>query len=394
MAVPWLTSMGWSILFSALYAKIRRVNLVVQNVTNFKQVKVSERDVMTPFAILFSVNLILLLVWTCVDPLFWERISISPTESYGTCRADSDSATWKIILAILATLNGTALIGANVEAWKARKIDTEYGESSFIGLIMASILQVVLVGVPLSFLVQDNPTARFFVNSSMAFVVSMSVLSLLFLPKVITLHENSSSTSTKGSKSSRGEPNTLRSQSIAETAIIEDLKTRVKNLEEILQEAGIDGTAYIRQSGLDDFGINGSAFIHPSSLDDCGSSWKSSPDVLSSLSREVESLGRESSRFESLPPVAEEDDEDRTELSEIVEQPPVVPSGPSVTRSSISLWLDQKRNAVSSTYPSPVAVSIPVEEGATTSTKDTTSANEKTNESLRIRIEESMRADK
>jgi len=157
MSVPWLVFLGWSILFSALYAKIRRVNLVVQNGITFRHVKVSERDVMTPFALMFTANLILLVAWTVADPLFWRRNSISSTKLYGACSVDPDSAAWKIILTMLAVLNGASLIGANVKAWKARKIDTEYGESSYIGLIMASILQVVLVGVPLIFLVTDIP---------------------------------------------------------------------------------------------------------------------------------------------------------------------------------------------------------------------------------------------
>lgn len=61
------------------------------------------------------------------------------------------------ILGLLAVLNGLVLIAANLEAYKSRKVSTGYGESTYIGLIMGSMLQVVLVGAPLLIWVNDNP---------------------------------------------------------------------------------------------------------------------------------------------------------------------------------------------------------------------------------------------
>lgn len=324
MAVPWLGAMGWSILFSAMYAKIRRVNLVFRNVMNFRSVRVSEKDVMTPFAVVFTANLILLLVWTIVDPLHWDRRVINATESYGTCAADPDSVAWKVILALLGVLNGAALVGANVEAWKARNIQTEYGESSYIGLIMASMLQVVLVGVPLSFLVHENPTARFFVNSSMAFVICMSVLSLLFLPKVISIYSHADNKS-KEAKTSYVEHSRSNEDS---TAVLEDVKAKVRNLEQLLQKAGIDGAIYIHEAGLDKL-----VLPNRSSL------------LLSGFSLE-NSVGRDSShiRENSLPPVAEEDDDeskDNVFIENAFGQEQGIP--PSSGRSSVSRWLEKKR---------------------------------------------------
>jgi len=331
MAIPWLGAMGWSILFSALYAKIRRVNLMIRNAKNFRSVHVSEKDVMTPFAIVFSANLILLLVWTIIDPLYWERRPINATESYGTCAANPQSEAWKVILALLGALNGAALVGANVEAWKARKISTEYGESSYIGLIMVSMLQVVLVGVPLSFLVHENPTARFFVNSSMAFVTSMSVLSLLFLPKI--LRSRSKSGSKQGdAKSSIGDS----SQSYVDNAaVVEDMKARIQNLQLLLEEAGIDCNVYFKETGLDKLALSTTA---------------SAPI---SFYRGSDSLGRESSRCRepSLPPVAEEGDDDDSKENDQIEnafrkQQAAMHRG--CTRTSISRWLEKKRTEQSS----------------------------------------------
>jgi gamma-aminobutyric acid type B receptor len=112
----------------------------------FRRLKVSEKDVLLPFAVMFSTNVLLLLLWTILDPLFWSRITVSETNSYGTCNVSNNNA-WKSILIVLGLVNGTALVLANVEAYKARRITTEYGESKHIAMIMASILQVIIVGL-------------------------------------------------------------------------------------------------------------------------------------------------------------------------------------------------------------------------------------------------------
>jgi gamma-aminobutyric acid type B receptor len=82
MSIPWLITMGWSILFAALYAKLRRENLVIQNAMAFRTIKVSKKDVMLPFAVLSMSNLILMTIWTVLNPLGLMRTDTSPTETY------------------------------------------------------------------------------------------------------------------------------------------------------------------------------------------------------------------------------------------------------------------------------------------------------------------------
>jgi hypothetical protein len=272
MAIPWLISMGWSILFAALYAKLRRVNLVVWNALAFRSIKVSEKDVMLPFAVLFTCNLILMTVWTLIDPLIWMRIQTSSTESYGACRVeDKGSSAWKVIVSIVAVLNGAALIGANVEAYKSRNVDTEYGESNYIGLIMGSYLQVVAVGLPLFFLVNDNPTARFFLFSSMVFLMSISVLLLLFIPKwrlarqrrrnlptipsIASTERNDMSRNFSSVVSNRqSEDTTLtpgRQMSPAQQRYNEAIwAERVSTLQSLLEDAGVDAKRYLRKANM------------------------------------------------------------------------------------------------------------------------------------------------
>jgi len=272
MAMPWLICMGWSILFSALYAKQRRINLVVSNAIAFRSVTISEKDVMGIFLVSVTGNLILMTLWTILDPFEWKRNSISPTENVGFCSvAVREAVSWKVIVTLIGVLNGGLLISANVEAYKARHFDTEYGESVYIGLIMLSFLQVLLVGIPLFFIVHENSIARFFLLSSMIVIMSMSVLCLIFFPKYMRLREVLNS--------NRGRESTPRARVIglhknkngglksnvikkAENAIQgrmlyeEAWKKRIVDLRHFLKEGGIDAEFYLRKAKILNFENN------------------------------------------------------------------------------------------------------------------------------------------
>lgn len=94
-----------------------------------------------------TLNIVLLLSWTLVDPLRWHRVYTDELNSYGRCSAEGGA--WKGFLSALALLNFCALILANVQAYRARSINDELSESKYIGLTTLSMFQIFVVGVPL-----------------------------------------------------------------------------------------------------------------------------------------------------------------------------------------------------------------------------------------------------
>jgi hypothetical protein len=202
MATPWLLVLGWTIVFAALFSKLVRMCMVFNSAAHFRRVTVTEKDVLHYLAILLACNLVLLLVWTFVTPLKWTRVQTSRTESYGKCIATGNRVAWHIIISLVTVVNGIALIMANVQAYRARRISTEYGESRYIAMAMLSILQVVVVGIPILFLVDNNPVARHFMQCSMAFVICISILLWMYVPKMkawwFQQHEGATPTSPPG----------------------------------------------------------------------------------------------------------------------------------------------------------------------------------------------------
>ena len=188
MSIPWLISIGFATTFSALFSKTWRINKIFHKKNSFSRVKVTERDVMVPFVLLVLANVIILTCWTVIAPLQYERNAHPGTDewnriisTYGACRSDSVVP----FLVPLAFINVGLLMVANWQAYEARSIQSEFAESQYIAIVMASMLQAFLSGVPILFLIKDEPQAHYLVMVFMLFIICMAILLLIFVPKVV-----------------------------------------------------------------------------------------------------------------------------------------------------------------------------------------------------------------
>ena len=73
MSIPWLGFTGFSITFSAMFSKTWRVNQFFKSSNARARIRVKERDAIIPFLIMFSLNIIILICWTLIDPLKYVR---------------------------------------------------------------------------------------------------------------------------------------------------------------------------------------------------------------------------------------------------------------------------------------------------------------------------------
>jgi len=203
-STPWLLCIGFTIIFSALFAKTRRVNLLIHSASRAasgnhkrqkgvngrnKTVLSSVQDMLQPFFFLLFCNVLVLICWSVFDPLRYARKDGMGTDgwnrviaTYGVCRAEGSTTPYLVVLAVL---NMTVLLVANYEAYKARNVMSDYSESKYIGIAVASMLQSALVGGPVMGLMQTQPLAFYLTACFMMFVVSLGILCLMFLPKIL-----------------------------------------------------------------------------------------------------------------------------------------------------------------------------------------------------------------
>jgi len=185
MAIPWLCAIGFSVTFTALLGKLWRIHKVMYAAQTMQRVVVLERDVLKPIGIVLTLNLLLLLCWTFIDPLIWHREMIDgdPTNTYGYC--ESEGKPYIVFISLLVLLNFCAIALACERAYRARKMgDDSYTESRWVGVACLSWIQVLLIGIPVLLLTRHTPVAAYFVEVAIVFLVCVSMLLFMFLPKM------------------------------------------------------------------------------------------------------------------------------------------------------------------------------------------------------------------
>lgn len=191
MTAPWLVILGFAISFSALFSKTWRLNKLFNKARGMRRVVLRYRDVMMPFIVFMTLNIAFLAGWTALAPLVWTRVPLAnfdvfgrSVESYATCRSESPGQMFAFLGPMIA-MNLSALIFAAYQAYKARNLPTQFSESKYMAMTMASLLECLLISAPLFALVADNPTADFLVTSIVISIVCLAILLPIFVPKYI-----------------------------------------------------------------------------------------------------------------------------------------------------------------------------------------------------------------
>lgn len=201
MAFPWLFGLGFGIVFSALFAKIYRVREIIASATEFRRKRVQARDVFYVIALVLLVECIILLVWTVVDPLAWERQVIRasedglPLQSVGTCMSDRTSL---IFWLIFISFNVCLLFYALILCYKTWSYPSAFAESRWITACVISYIQILLLAVPILVIVNEDNNVFFFVKATIVSLMSMSVTLFIFVPKVVSLNFSSGPATTLG----------------------------------------------------------------------------------------------------------------------------------------------------------------------------------------------------
>lgn len=202
MMIPWLLSMGTCIVFSALFSKLWRINRVLG--AGHRRLSIKEKDVILPAAVMFGLNFIVLICWTAISPLRWERVPVSdePWSTFGICASENEALEMACWIAI-GLINSTALILTCWQVYKARNHPEQYSEAKSIGIAMYTWFQLVIVGIPVLLLIdQDHVTARYFFTTVLVFLICISLLCSVFVP--ILRNKKESEVSSRGKVSISG----------------------------------------------------------------------------------------------------------------------------------------------------------------------------------------------
>ncbi|CAB9523896.1 Metabotropic glutamate receptor 6 [Seminavis robusta] len=174
--------------FSALFCKLYRINKLQLRASQFRRVQVNVKDVLFPLVIMVGLNLVVLVTWSVVDPLVWERETEHsrdrfdrPTSSIAVCASNSQTLE-KLFGALLFAISFVALALANWESYKGRKLPTEFNETGRIAMSMFFLIEAIIIGSPILLAAQGNPTATFLVKAMLIFCTCLAIIGPIFLP--------------------------------------------------------------------------------------------------------------------------------------------------------------------------------------------------------------------
>jgi len=190
MAVPWLFSLGFSLIFSALFAKIWRVRKVLKAAQQFRSKVVKPKDVALIMVCVVAVQVIILLCWQLLDPMRWKREILFndengfSTKSVGYCQSDSSL----LFLGPLLAIDGLMLCYALHLCFVTRNVPSDLQEGHWITGAVLSIVQILIISIPILIITENNNDAFYFVRAAIIFLMSSTVTALIFFPKMYRLH--------------------------------------------------------------------------------------------------------------------------------------------------------------------------------------------------------------
>lgn len=154
---PWFFFIGQIMTFCALFTKLWRVDKVLQ----FRRRVVTIGNVMKPTLILMTVAIVILSLWTVMDPWEWERELIVevPAETYGQC--ESENVWWYFgpLVGLLCFAETLTLY----YAWKTADVPEDFRDSGAVMYAAFAQLQSFAIGVPmLAVLGQSSADATYF----------------------------------------------------------------------------------------------------------------------------------------------------------------------------------------------------------------------------------------
>ncbi|GMH73648.1 hypothetical protein TrST_g7185 [Triparma strigata] len=192
MASYWLSVEGFVIIFSALFAKVWRINRIFHN-PKLRRIKITAKDVLLPFFIIWFCATLTLVLFTVLpdSPEFW-NVELT-FDQFGTIIQSSGKCTTQnssdIYIGVLYGIQILVLVLACWQYYVARKISVEYSESTWISYAVLSVLQVMIISIPLEYM--DTGTAsKFFINIFRITIVAWSILGFIFVPKIVYLYND------------------------------------------------------------------------------------------------------------------------------------------------------------------------------------------------------------
>lgn len=193
--MPWLAVVGFILIYGGLFSKLWRVHRVLQ----FSRRTIKIKHVVWPMAACMSSALVILTMWTIVDPMQWTYVTVDEEtgEILGTCLTDKAN----VFLPPLVFITFVPAVLTQLMAWKTKDVDQAYSESFWILIMILVQAEVIVIAVPMVILLKDvSVDGKYIGTTAMTWVFAASPLFLVLGPKFLAHRRAISGTSARETK--------------------------------------------------------------------------------------------------------------------------------------------------------------------------------------------------
>lgn len=230
---PWLFVVGYLVMYCAVYCKLLRV----RKVFSLNRRKVTIFQVLWPFLLILASSIVVLIAWTVIDPLQWERVVLAerPLETYGRCTS-SNMVPFVVPLFLLVGIITAMVLFI---AWKARDIQAEFCEWNYCFYGVFIHLQMMAVGIPLYIVLNGiSKSAVHLISIFLIFIFSAALVIAIIWPKALFMKLERRRSARSGSATSSLTPRRTSTIALSSASAVRvtGLRDDEDNLDQTLAE--------------------------------------------------------------------------------------------------------------------------------------------------------------
>jgi len=190
--VPWLYVTGFSLEFSALFAKVLRLKKICI-ARQIKRVRITFKDMLPVLLVVIVCGWLLCALWTGFAPLEWKRFAVTfdasgyMIDSYAHC--SSKAFAW--FYGAVALFQLACLVYGMVLCYQTRNVQEDFVENKWITIVLINMLTTLVLTVVLGFFMRKNPAALFGIEVINAMMSGFGVMCVMIAPKIYALYNPS-----------------------------------------------------------------------------------------------------------------------------------------------------------------------------------------------------------
>jgi ABC-type branched-subunit amino acid transport system substrate-binding protein len=194
----WLTSVGFTLLFAPMFAKLWRVYRIFGQ-KQIRAVKVTDAQLFEVVALLLAVDAVMVGAWNAAAP---QRVAVTtlpptPTDNpnllVSVRQEECDSSLDSVFYPLLITAKAALLVFGSFLAYRTREVKIKaLNDAKWIGMSVYTTSLIALLTLPVVFLVgNDSADAIYVLMSGPSVIIVATATALLFVPKLAAVWSGS-----------------------------------------------------------------------------------------------------------------------------------------------------------------------------------------------------------